>query len=246
MAVDWAVVRSTLALFLVAGSWVKFTEWLGARVSIELSRKALHIGIGLLYLGCWLAFYSPACSSCRYWASLVPLAVTLKIALVGAGWLRDEAMVRSMSRSSRSGELLRGPLHYGLIFIANTWLFWGYRPHAILSLILLCVGDGMAALVPTWVRAQHRVRLPYNRNKSLVGLVAFVLSATVVGAAYLEAFERLDWFERSRWHASGPFDVYRVGVVALGAGLVESATSSEYDNLLVFGVGLVLSELVYG
>ena len=43
----------------------------------------------------------------------MPLAITIKFGLIGLGILPDEKTVRSMSRTGRASELLKGPLLYG-------------------------------------------------------------------------------------------------------------------------------------
>ena len=52
-----------------------------------------------------------------------------------------------MSRTGDRKELLRGPLCYGLIFALSTAVWWRESPLSVISLMLLCVGDGFADLV---------------------------------------------------------------------------------------------------
>jgi phytol kinase len=100
----------------------------------------IHILTGPLYLLCWYLFDNS--ESAKYWACMVPLAMTLKVGAVGAGLLKDPSFVNSMSRSGRASELLLGPFTYGAIFVASTLIYWRHSPGGILSMLLLCVGDG--------------------------------------------------------------------------------------------------------
>ena len=66
----------------------------------------------------------------------VPLAMTLKFALVGLGLLDVEADVRTLSRSGDRRELLRGPLLYGVVFVVATALWFRELPASVALLAL--------------------------------------------------------------------------------------------------------------
>jgi hypothetical protein len=83
----------------------------------QLSRKLIHIGTGPLFVFCWNLF-TPA-PEARWLAALVALSITAQFVLVGLGIIKDPAAVKAMSRSGDPREILRGPLYYGIVFIAH-------------------------------------------------------------------------------------------------------------------------------
>lgn|SRR3990167_3777662 len=139
---------NTGVLFLVALSWMKLIEILVNKNKLqpELSRKAIHIGIGCLYLLCW-PIYPKEYYNARHLASLVPLSVLLKLMAIGMGVLEDKSIVKMLCReNAKPIQLLLGPTLYGLIIIYCTVTFWTDNSFGIIAIVILCVGDGMAAV----------------------------------------------------------------------------------------------------
>jgi phytol kinase len=60
----------------------------------------------------------------RWLAALVPLVITAQFVLVGTGIIKDDAAVKAMSRTGDRREILRGPLFYGIAFVAITLIYW--------------------------------------------------------------------------------------------------------------------------
>ena len=140
-------------------------------------RKVMHVGTGPLFILLWPQFSA----SGSIFASMVPLAMTLKFALIGLGLLKDDDAVNSMARSGKKEELLRGPLAYGLVFILSTATMWKqYR--SVIALFSLCFGDGAAEAFGR--RYGRTVPLPWNKQKSFAGSVGFVFTATLCTYAF--------------------------------------------------------------
>src|SRR5574340_119801 len=120
----------TLALTLI---WLRLMDALAHRgiITSQISRKIIHIGTGPLFVLCWLLFTDQPSS--RYFAALVPLGITLQFFLVGVGVIKDEAAVAAMARHGDRREILRGPLFYGIVFVALTVLYWLDSPIGIRS-----------------------------------------------------------------------------------------------------------------
>ena len=62
-----------------------------------ITRKIIHIFAASLYLVCWLLFSGSGSS--QYFAMFVPLAFIGQFSAIGFGLRKDEAFVKSMSRS---------------------------------------------------------------------------------------------------------------------------------------------------
>ena len=99
------------------------------------------------------------------------------------------------------------------------------------SIVVLCAGDGMAGLVGSLF---GRERLFWNKQKTFQGLVAFLLSAYVVGQLYILGFLLMRWvvFDAAWWST-----VYG-GVVFLCA-FVESLPWGPWDNAIVYLTALL-------
>jgi len=115
-----------------------------------ITRKIIHIFAATLYLICWLLF-SDSDGITRYIAMLVPLAFVIQFAAIGLGLRKDEAFVNSMSRSGDPRELLGGTLHYAIIMLVCTILFFNAgdngNPAALYILGALAGGDGLADII---------------------------------------------------------------------------------------------------
>jgi phytol kinase len=230
---DFIALAVTFGLSLL---WLRLNDYTAHRgwVSSRLSRKIIHIGTGPLFVLCWLLF-TPAASA-RYLAALVPLAITVQFFLVGTGVIRDEAAVRAMSRSGDRGEILKGPLFYGLIFVAITILYWRSSPIGIIALMLMCGGDGLADV---FGRGFHSSPLPWNRNKTWAGSLGMLaggwVCAAVILAVYLQA-GLIPGALSTYWPA--------ITLIALAGTLVESLPLKDMDNITVTLTAVGLGHLL--
>jgi len=229
-------VLATLVTFALAWGWLRLMDGLASRGMIEprLSRKIIHIGTGPLFVLCWLLF-SPS-PAARFLAALVPLAITAQFAFVGLGWVRDEDAVKAMTRSGHRREILRGPLFYGLVFVAFTLLFWRTTPIGIVALMILCVGDGLADVLG---RRLGRTPLPHNRGKTLEGSTAMFLGGLAMSLMMAMLFQAASIF----LPPIGPTAIPAIALIALASTLVETLPLPDVDNLTVSataaGLGLL-------
>lgn len=220
--------QDIVALFITFAAallWLRFTDILARRkiVSRHLSRKLIHIGTGPIFVLCWLLF--SGASQSRWLAALVPAVITLQFALIGMGVLKDEDAVLAMSRSGNRRELLYGPLQYGIVFVLTTLLFWVNSPVGIVTLMILCGGDGLADVVG---RRFGHARLPLNPNKSWAGSVAMLLVGFVLAMAYLWLFSSAGVLTLSLAAAIVP-----VFLISLAATVVEAVSGADMDNITI-------------
>jgi len=187
------------------------------------SRKWLHIVNGITH-----AMFGPCFSagnSGRFWCLIGPLLVSIHVAIVGLGWRKDEEMVRSMSRTGNRQELLRGPLIYTLVALSS--LFFYYRNvKAYISCLLLFAGDGFAGLVGA---AYGKKKLPWNRDKSYVGSLSFIVAAMLSSAFFIEFYNFA-----GIWYINLYDFLPSLLITVLVGALVESLPGqSDWDNLTV-------------
>src|SRR5512141_1934642 len=157
---------ATAITFAIAIAFLRLMDYFAHRGWIEsrLSRKFIHIGTGPIFVLCWLMYADAPVS--RWLAALVPLLITVQFVLVGTGVIKDEAAVKAMSRTGDRGEILRGPLFYGIVFVAVTLIYWKDSLIGIPALMIMCGGDGIADIVGRHIAS---AKLPWSSEKSVAG-----------------------------------------------------------------------------
>ncbi len=216
---------ATIITFIFALSWLRLMDFFAHKGMIEskLSRKIIHIGTGPIFVLCWLLFDGQY--SARFLAALVPFATTIQFALVGLGIMKDEAAVKAMSRSGVRQEILRGPLFYGIVFVLLTIIFWKDNMIGIISLMILCGGDGLADVIGKRIPSDL---LPWSKNKTQAGTIAMFLGGFLLSAIILWIFAILGVFQIS-WGSLFP----RLILISLIATIVEALPISDFDNITV-------------
>ena len=217
-----------IALIISFGSalgWLRLMDFFAHRGWIEsrLSRKIIHIGTGPLFVLTWLLFDNAPAA--RWMAAAVPFAITVQFALIGLGIMKDEASVKSMSRSGNPRELLRGPLFYGIAFVALTVLFWKDSPIGIVALMLLCGGDGVADLAG---RKFKSAKLPWSPEKSVAGSLAVLIGGWALAILLVAIYISAGVFGGSISDYLLP-----ISIISLVGMLVESLPYHDVDNLTV-------------
>jgi phytol kinase len=228
---------ATVFTFTVAVLFLRLMDFLAQRGVIEsrLSRKLIHIGTGPIFVLCWLMY--PDTQISRWLAALVPLVITAQFALVGTGVIKDEAAVRAMSRTGDRREILRGPLFYGLVFVAVTLIYWTDSPIGIQALMMMCGGDGIADIVGQRV---HSPKLPWSPEKSLAGSLSVFAGGWLLTIVIFAIYVWIGAF-------NGPLTRFLLPVtwVALGAMLVESLPFKDVDNITLTAASALIGHLVF-
>jgi phytol kinase len=228
---------ATLLTFIIALAFLRLMDFLAHRGIIEskLSRKIIHIGTGPIFVFCWLMY--PDVQISRWLAALVPLVITAQFALVGTGLIKDEAAVKAMSRTGDRREILRGPLFYGIMFVAMTLLYWKDSLIGIPALMMMCGGDGIADIVGRRVRSP---KLPWSREKSLAGSLSVFVGGWLLTMLIFAIYVWMGAF-------SGPVTRFLLPVtwIALGATLVESLPFKDIDNLTITVTSALIGYLVF-
>ena len=228
---------ATLFTFAIAVFFLRLMDFLAHRGVIEsrLSRKLIHIGTGPIFVLCWLMY--PDVPISRWLAALVPLVITAQFALVGTGSLKDEAAVKAMSRTGDRREILRGPLFYGLVFVAVTLIYWKDSLIGIPALMMMCGGDGIADIIG---RRVDSPKLPWSPEKSLAGSLSVFIGGWLLTLFIFAVYVWAGAF-------SGPVTRFILPVtwIALGAMLVESLPLKDMDNLTLTVASALIGYLVF-
>lgn len=167
----------------------------------ETLRKSLHIlfGLGAVTLK-WLPW---------------PVAAGVCVMAIAGNWLVLHRIVgRGVARHERGYDA--GIVLYPVMVLLLILVFRNHLHYAAIAWVLLAFGDGVATLAAKAVRIAP---LPWNRQKSWGGLLAFVLAGTAGGLAIAY------WMEfREPWV---------VVLAAVAAGVVESLDLGIDDNVTV-------------
>src|SRR5215204_2707878 len=214
---------ASLLTFAIAIFFLRFMDFLAHRGIIEsrLSRKFIHIGTGPIFVLCWLMY--PDVQISRWLAALIPLLITIQFVLVGTGILKDKAAVKAMSRTGDRREILRGPLFYGIVFVAITLIYWKDSLIGIPALMMMCGGDGIADIVGRRVRS---AKLPWSPEKSVAGTLSVFMGGWLMTVFVFAIYVALGVFK-------GPLMQFLLPVtwIALGATVVESFPLKDIDNV---------------
>ncbi|MBI3153581.1 MAG: phosphatidate cytidylyltransferase [Chloroflexi bacterium] len=203
--------------FLRSMDFIAHRGWMDSK----LSRKVIHIGTGPLFVLCWFLFNDDP--SARWLAALVPFAITVQFALIGLGVMKDEASVKSMSRTGDPKEILRGPLYYGIMFVVLTLVYWKDSPIGIIALMMMCGGDGIADIVG---RRFVSARLPWSKDKSIAGTISVFLGGWLLSAAMIFVYVTVGVFDGTITNYLMP-----ITAMALVGALVESLHYKDIDNI---------------
>ena len=212
------IITLTLStLFLRLMDFVAHRGWMDSK----LSRKVIHIGTGPLFVLCWFLFRDTP--DARWLAALVPFAITVQFALIGFGVIKDDASVKSMSRTGDPREILRGPLYYGIMFVVLTLVYWRDSPIGIIALMMMCGGDGIADIVGRRISSP---KLPWSREKSVAGMVGVFAGGWALASAIIYIYVTAGVF-------ASPFINYLLPItlIALAGALVESLRYKDIDNV---------------
>jgi phytol kinase len=228
---------ATVLTFAIAIAFLRLMDFIAARgwIDSKTSRKLIHIGTGPIFVLCWLMY--PDVNISRWLAALVPLLITVQFALVGTGILQDEAAVKAMSRTGNRHEILRGPLFYGIMFVAITLIYWKDSLIGIPALMMMCGGDGIADIVG---RRLNSARLPWSPEKSIAGTLSVFIGGWLMTIFVFAVYVWIGAF-------SGPMTRFVLPVtwIALGAAIVESLPFKDIDNITLTIVSALIGHLVF-
>jgi farnesol kinase len=216
-------------------SILQFFDELAKRDLLEkkLSRKLVHILSGLVFMLFWPLFSMAPYA--KYMAAFAPAANGLRMIGLGLGLLKNDALVKAMSREGGRRELLKGPVYYALTITLITLCFWRNSPVGAVAVANLCAGDGFADIVG---RKYGTKKLPYNNSKTFIGSLAFFAFASLASMGYTAYFAAFGYFEAT-WRM-----YLATMVVSLSAAFAESLPLPLDDNFTVPFVAVAVGMLL--
>ncbi|KAL3530918.1 hypothetical protein ACH5RR_010240 [Cinchona calisaya] len=202
----------------------------------KLTRKLVHISVGLAFMACWPMFSSD--NQGAVLAAVVPGVNIIKMLILGLGILKDDATVKSMSRFGDHRELLKGPLYYAATITFACAVYWRTSPIAIAAICNLCAGDGVADIMGRRFGSQ---KLPYNKDKSFAGSISMLVAGFLTSIGFMHYFSTFGYVEES-WQM-----IFKFFILSLAAAFVESHPVSTVldDNLTVPLASILLGSFIF-
>lgn len=237
----WDIVALVITFVLIM-LLIRINDVLRKReiIPIYISRKVIHTFAGPVFLVCWLLFSSETYS--RYFAAVVPMIFVLLFAAIGSGAMKNEEFVRTMSRSGKASELLKGTLFYALVMVVASILFWFvpvntmgipqytiFVPTAVLIFGPLAGGDGFADIVGRkW--GKHKFKI--LAEKSVEGSLAMFFFSLLFSVGLLGIF----WLILNPAYPTAinpiPY-LIPILIIALFATIAEILSPKGTDNLVI-------------
>ncbi|XP_031265357.1 phytol kinase 1, chloroplastic-like isoform X2 [Pistacia vera] len=202
-------------------------------VQQSLSRKLVHILSGLLFM-------HSTSTGARYFASLVPLVNCFRLLVHGLSLVRNEGLIKSVTREGNPEELLKGPLYYVLMLILCAVLFWRDSPVGVISVSMMCAGDGVADIMG---RKFGSAKIFYNKKKSWAGSISMFVFGFFASVGMLYYYSVLGYFQLD-WEST----MQRVALVSLVATIIESLPITDVldDNISVPLASMAAAYLSFG
>ena len=170
----------------------------------EIRRQLAHMGMGLLLIA---SVYTIGISLTRAWLFVLLVAgvAAIHLKLAHRKLPITDTLIRWMGRKTEFPG--RGAFWYTVGALA-LFSFLRTQPEIIASIAILALGDGVSGIV----HPLGRIRVPWNRRKSIEGLAAFMLAGGLAA-----------------WLLVGPTAL----LAALLAGVVESLSLRADDNFVI-------------
>ncbi|KAL3829477.1 hypothetical protein ACJIZ3_018279 [Penstemon smallii] len=201
---------------------------------MHLRRKIFHITVGLVFMLCWPMFSSGRLGAVL--AGILPGVYTFRLMLIGIK--KDDKLIEKLDGRYRDyRDILKAAMGYALgIFLAST--FYWRNPIAIAAISNLCAGDGMADIVG---RRFGSWKLPYNKNKSLVGSIGMTFAGFLASTWFMYYFSWFGYIKET------PNMVLKLFIVSVASALVESHPLSTKidDNLTVPLAAMLIGSFVF-
>ncbi|XP_031265359.1 phytol kinase 1, chloroplastic-like isoform X3 [Pistacia vera] len=176
----------------------------------------------------------------RYFASLVPLVNCFRLLVHGLSLVRNEGLIKSVTREGNPEELLKGPLYYVLMLILCAVLFWRDSPVGVISVSMMCAGDGVADIMG---RKFGSAKIFYNKKKSWAGSISMFVFGFFASVGMLYYYSVLGYFQLD-WEST----MQRVALVSLVATIIESLPITDVldDNISVPLASMAAAYLSFG
>ncbi len=191
------------------------------KIPSKITRKIIHIFTGPIFILTWKLYpkgnYGKISSTFPFLASAIffLLHILKKYKI-------SELIKNILSRSDESIELIEGPFFYGIIIGILTSIFYLNHPIGIITILILCFGDGLADFFGSNFES-FILPSPFGR-KTFFGCLSFVFFSIIISCIYSYFFFGNLYF----------FNCFILGFLGC---VIEFFSPSKIDNItIVIGV----------
>lgn len=188
-------------------------------ISIELTRKSIHLLIAFVPLLNWI---SRTLAVSLLTAGIISYTIFEFLRMRGIKVPLVSELTLRAARLRDSGRFVVGPITLGLGALISVLVF--SPPVSAIAVYVLAFGDGLSSLVG---KVFGRVRLPFSRGKSLEGSIVCFLSSFIATLAITGS-------------------ILNSLLIALTATFVEALPTQDWDNIILPVVTGILASLLIG
>ena len=238
LSIVWDLIAAFISLVLVQMvvlSNAKIQK--SGKLDQVITRKIVHIFAGPVYCISWLLFSGTIIS--RFIALIVPGFFIFAFVMIGTGRMENENMVKSMSRTGDPKELLGGTLHYAIIMVIFS-ILWFYSPANPTSLIIvgcLAGGDGIADVVGRKYGGEKKFGLG-GSQKTLIGSLGMFIGSFISSIILVLIFS-IAVLEFNIAILIAP-----ILIISAVATVVEALAPKGHDNWMIF-VSVIIVILIF-
>ncbi|MHA1673396.1 MAG: diacylglycerol/polyprenol kinase family protein [Promethearchaeota archaeon] len=197
-----------------------------------VTRKIIHILAGPIFFLSWVLYSGIPAS--RYIASIVPLLFVVQFSAVGFGIMKDEAFVRSMSRSGDPKELLKGTLYYAVVMMLVAIFFFyvptegigSANPAGFIIIGCLAGGDGLADIIGRKFGGDKKFGF-FKAEKTVAGTIAMFFASFLFSLGLVALFS----LEVSTFNLG--VLIWPILIASIVATIAEALSPPHLDNLII-------------
>jgi dolichol kinase len=235
---NWLMI---VCMFLMLGTILTIFYFLQKKgLDVFYTRKGIHISVS-----CYCFFWLMASddSWIRWIAAIPPFVTAIGFLIIGFGLVPGDFLVKSMSRTGKPFDLVKGTFFYALVMSLICVFLWRDQPWGLITIMIIAFGDGFAAIVgKSFGRIKYRSLFGSEKTVEgsitmfLVSIIVSYLICLIFGAAYGE-----------NWLFGTIYSYLWLKIILLAAvgTIIEGLTPKDFDNLII-PIGVLLVSLAFG
>ncbi|MHA2281401.1 MAG: diacylglycerol/polyprenol kinase family protein [Promethearchaeota archaeon] len=234
LSVVWDLIAMLISLILVMlVVQINAVIQKSGKLDQVITRKIVHIFAGPVYCISWLFFSGTIFS--RFIALIVPGFFILTFVMIGTGRMKNENMVKSMSRTGDPKELLGGTLHYAIIMVIFTilWFYYPANPSGLIIVGVLAGGDGIADIVGRKYGGEKKFGLG-GSQKTLKGTLGMFIGSVLTSLILVLIF----LIERPEFNLA--MLILPILIISAVCTVVEALAPKGHDNWMIFVSAIIM------
>ena len=142
-------------------------------ITSYMSRKIVHITLGLIQMFLWAYYDDPENMSTRFYGCGCTLLYGAVFLIFGLELIHGpvmDFMLATVCRNGQAKEMIYGPFNYCVIVSAFALIFWTNYAPAVIGIMNMLTGDGFAEIIGK-LYGKHKVVNPWGKTKTIEGSI---------------------------------------------------------------------------